>query len=200
MTRAPVTDPHDDRSVVVPPSSSASAPDAAPSRALDLREPERETAITRLFDEHHDQLVRLAALLGAGNDAEDVVGEAFCALYRRWNKLRDPQAALPYVRSSVVNQTKMRLRHRLVVDRSPDPVQGVCRSAEAEVLVREDQREVVEALALLPRRQREAIVLRYWMDLRESEVAEAMGVSAGAVKTHTSRAMAALGRSLGGQP
>lgn len=168
--------------------------------ALDLREPERETAVARVFEQNHAQMVRLAALLGAADEAEDVVGEAFYALYRRWDRLSSPDAALPYVRAAVVNQVKMRLRHRGVVERSPEQAPGEHRSAEAEVLVREDQREVVLALARLPRRQREAIVLRYWLDLSEADVAQAMGVSCGAVKTHTSRAMAALSRSLGSQP
>jgi RNA polymerase sigma factor (sigma-70 family) len=91
----------------------------------------------------------------------------------------------------------MRLRHLQVVRRSPDPVEDRAASAEALVMAREDQRAVVRALAALPDRQREAVVLRYWLDLREAEVAAAMGISAGAVKTHTSRAMAALTRALG---
>lgn len=172
----------------------------AADEVLDLREPERETAVARVFEQHHAQMVRLATLLGAADEAEDVVGEAFYALYRRWDRLRSPDAALPYVRAAVVNQVKMRLRHRGVVQRSQEEAPEECRSAEAEVLVREDQREVAHALARLPRRQREAIVLRYWLDLKEAEVAQAMGVSCGAVKTHTSRAMAALTQALGSRP
>ncbi len=171
-----------------------------PTGALDLRDLERETAVARLFDAQHPQLVRLAALLGAGHEAEDVVAEAFCSLYRRWNRLRDGGAALPYLRSCVVNETKMRLRHRQVVARNAAPVSPPRRSAEAEVLVREVQREVQAALDGLPTRQREAIVLRYWMDLREADVAAAMGVSPGTVKTHTSRAMAALAARLEPRP
>jgi RNA polymerase sigma-70 factor (sigma-E family) len=164
---------------------------------LDLRDAGREAALAALFDAHHAQLVRLAALLGAGADAEDVVADAFCALHRRWDRLRSPEAALAYTRSCVVNLTRMRLRHLQVVRRSPDPVEGRAASAESQVMAREDQRAVVRALAALPDRQREAVVLRYWLDLREAEVAAAMGISAGAVKTHTSRAMAALTRALG---
>lgn len=167
-----------------------------PDTVLDLRSPERETALAQLFDAQHAQLVRLAALLGAGPDTEDVVADAFCALHRRWDRLRSADAALPYVRSCVVNLTRMRLRHLQVVRRAPDPVEELGSSAEAEVLAREDQRAVVRALAALPERQREAIVLRYWLDLKEADVAAAMGISAGAVKTHTSRAMAALTRQL----
>ena len=84
---------------------------------LDLRDPEREAAIARVFDESHARLVRLAVLLGAGADAEDIVAEAFCQLYRRWPRLRSPDAAAAYVRGSVVNLVRMRLRHLQVVRR-----------------------------------------------------------------------------------
>jgi RNA polymerase sigma-70 factor (sigma-E family) len=166
---------------------------------LDLREPEREVAIARVFDEFHPRLVRLAVLLGAGADAEDIVAEAFCQLYRRWSRLRSPDAAHAYVRGSVVNLVRMRLRHQQVVrrhvERSLRPSDTV--SAESVALDREDQRAVVEALEQLAPRQREAIVLRYWMDLKEAEIAATMGISCGAVKTHTSRAMAALSHAVG---
>jgi RNA polymerase sigma-70 factor (sigma-E family) len=184
----------------------AGAP-AAPLRAaaverlggawLGLRDVDREAAVTALFDQHHTQLVRLAVLLGADGDAEDVVAEAFCELYRRWPRLRDPRAAPAYLRSVVCNLVRMRLRHLQVVRRHhPDQVEDAD-SAEQEVVLREDQREVVRALRELPERQRQALVLRYWLDLREAEVAAAMGISAGAVKAHTSRGMAALTRLLG---
>ncbi len=164
---------------------------------LGLRYVDREIAVAALFDQHHTQLVRLAVLLGADGDAEDVVAEAFCELYRRWPRLRDPQAAPAYLRSVVCNLVRMRLRHLQVVRRHhPDQVEDAG-SAEQEVVLREDQREVVRALRELPERQRQALVLRYWLDLREAEVAAAMGISAGAVKAHTSRGMGALTRLLG---
>lgn len=165
---------------------------------LDLRDLEREAALARLFDRHHTPLVRLAVLLGA-DDAEDIVAEAFYELYRRWRRLRSPEAALPYLRAVVCNLTRMRLRHLQVVrkhaERPPDGVD----SPEAEVLLREDQRALVAALKRLPARQREALVLRYWLDLRESEIAASVGISAGAVKSHTSRGMAALTRVMEGR-
>ncbi|MHB1614159.1 MAG: RNA polymerase sigma factor [Actinomycetes bacterium] len=167
---------------------------------LDLRDAERETAITGLFEAQYGALLRLAVLLGAGSDAEDVVSEAFCELHRRWYGLRDAQAGLAYLRRVVCNQSRMRIRHQQVVRRHdgavrPDPA-ALAASAESEVVLREDQRHVVTALAALPDRQRQALVLRYWLDLKESEVAEAMGVSCGTVKVHTFRGMATLTRLL----
>jgi len=199
------TEPISDRSVAAAAAMPRITTEAAagPSRALaptlDLREAEREAAIARVFDQSHAQLVRLAVLLGAGPDAEDVVAEAFCQLYRRWPKLRSPDAAPAYVRGAVVNLVRMRWRHLQVVRRHRDrdlrPSDTV--SAEHVVLDREDQRAVVTALEELAPRQREAIVLRYWMDLKEAEIAAAMGISCGAVKSHTARAMAALTRAVG---
>ena len=163
---------------------------------LGMRDVERETAVTALFDQHYTGLIRMAVLLGAGVDAEDVVSEAFCELYRRWPRLRDPLAAPSYLRSVVCNLTRMRLRHLQVVRRHPDQSMTSIGSAEQEVVLREDQREVITALQRLPDRQRQALVLRYWLDLNEAEVAASMGISRGAVKAHTSRGMATLTRLL----
>jgi RNA polymerase sigma-70 factor (sigma-E family) len=168
----------------------------APRAGVDLRDLEREATITRLFDAEHIQLERLATLMGADGDAEDVVAEAFCELHRRWRKLRDPAAALPYLRSVVCNLSRMRLRHLKVVHGHREPPPGDADSAEVEALLREDQREVVSALRRLPFRQRQALVLRYWLDLREVDVADAMGITPGAVKAHTFRALQTLERHL----
>ncbi|WP_319711912.1 SigE family RNA polymerase sigma factor [Streptomyces sp. ME03-5684b] len=168
-----------------------------PAPGVDLRDVEREAAMIRLFDGQHAQLVRLAVLLGADQDAEDVVAEAFCVLHSRWYGLRAPQAAAAYLRSVVCNLVRMRIR-RLQVSRRhadvpPDPVA----SAESTAMLHEDRRQVVDALEGLPTRQREALVLRYWLDLREREIADAMGISTGAVKSHISRGMHALSRAMG---
>ena len=165
---------------------------------LDNMEISREQAIEQLFATHHVALVKLATLLGA-DDAEDVVSEAFYQLYRRWTKLRTAEAAAGYLRSTVVNLTRMRIRHLLVVRRHVERAVAPpdVASSEQHLLLREDQRAVLDAVQSLPARQREALVLRFWVDLSEQQIAEAMGVSAGSVKTHVSRGMAALTRKLG---
>lgn len=158
---------------------------------------EADEVLAELFQTEYAGMVRLAVLLGA-DDAEDIVAEAFYQLYRRWKKLRDGDAAMPYLRSVVCNLTRMRLRHLQVVRKhaTPDAAPPSGSSAEAEALLHDDQRALVAALKELPARQREALVLRHWLGLREAEIAEAMGISAGAVKSHTSRGMAALTRVL----
>jgi len=152
-----------------------------------------QPSFAELFAAHYHPLVRLAGLLGA-DDPEDIAQEAFSRLHIR--RLRDDGAAVSYLRTIVCNLTRNRLRHlRLVRLRRPDPPEHE-RSSEHAVIVAEEHRELLAALDRLPRRQREALVLRYWLDLSEREIADVMGVSTGSVKTHASRALAALGKAL----
>jgi RNA polymerase sigma-70 factor (sigma-E family) len=159
----------------------------------DVRDLDREAALALLFDLHYTALLRLAVLLGA-DDAENIVAEAYYQLYRRWQRLRGPEAALAYLRSVVCNLTRMRLRHLQVVRKHAEPVTDpvAVASAESIAMVQDDQRVLIEALRRLPGRQREALVLRHWLGLRESEIATAMGISVGAVKSHTARGIATL--------
>ncbi|WP_067138238.1 SigE family RNA polymerase sigma factor [Microtetraspora malaysiensis] len=151
------------------------------------------SAFAELFAGQYQSLVRLAGLLGA-DDPEDIAQEAFARLHSR--RLRDDGAALGYLRVTVCNLTRKRLRHlrvaRLYRTGPPSPMP----SSEHVALVAEEHRELLSALDRLPRRQREVLVLRYWLDLSEREIAEAMGVSPGSVKTHASRGIAALSKAL----
>ncbi|MFF3554894.1 RNA polymerase sigma factor [Streptomyces tsukubensis] len=157
---------------------------------------ERETALARLFEAHYTSMLRLATLLGA-DDPENIVAEAYYELYRKWRRLRRTESAEAYLRSVVCNLTRMRIRHLQVVRRhvqapGADRVPESVASAEHTALLRDDQQALIGALRQLPPRQREALVLRHWLGLKEAEIAEAMGISAGSVKTHTARGIAAL--------
>ena len=150
-----------------------------------------------LYREHYASLVRLASLLlhdvGA---AEDVTQDAFAKVHVAWGRIRDPDKALAYVRSAVLNGARSRLRHLHVVDRHrPEPGRDT-QSAEAGALSGEEHREVIAALRALPVRQRECLALRYYLGLSEAEIAETLGISAGSVKTHTHRGLAALEKTL----
>jgi RNA polymerase sigma-70 factor (sigma-E family) len=141
-------------------------------------------------------LIRLAYLmLGDRAAAEDVVQDAFCGLYRNWGRLTDSGAALPYVRSSVLNgcRTVLRRRARGHLVTMYQPPSG---SAEAAVLSREEREEVMRAVRQLPDRQREALVLRFYLDLPEPEIARVMGIRPGSVRSATHRALKALGHLL----
>ncbi|MFC6063199.1 RNA polymerase sigma factor [Streptomyces ochraceiscleroticus] len=175
------------------PGPGCAPPDRAAPLTLDLRDADRQAAIAHLFDTHYTQLLRLAVLLGADGDAEDVVSEAFYQLHRRWPKLKTPDAAAGYLRSIVCNLTRMRIRHLRVARRHAyREVDEHVLSAEHQVLLQDDHRALLAALQTLSARQRQALVLKYWLDLKESEISETMGISTGAVKSHTARAMTKL--------
>lgn len=145
----------------------------------------------QLFHGHFSAMTRLAAMLGA-DDPEDVAQEAFVRLHRRTRTLRDPHAAAGYLRTTVVNLTRSRLRHLSVVRRHRPAAPQDVASAEHHAVRRESSRELVDALGRLSARHREALVLRYWLDLTETEMADAMQVSRGTVKSHVSRGLDAL--------
>jgi RNA polymerase sigma-70 factor (sigma-E family) len=152
-----------------------------------------DDALTGLYAEHWVGLVRLATLLLRDSGrAEEVVQDAFVAMHGRWSRLREPDTALAYLRRSVVNGCRSAQRHRTVVDRHRPELPADVESAEAAVLVRERRRGIADALAGLPRRQREVLVLRYYADLSEADIAATLGISRGAVKSHSSRGVAAL--------
>lgn len=158
-----------------------------------------DAAVTELYRAHAVGLIRLAVvILGDRQAAEDVVQDAFCGLYRRWQHFDDPARALGYVRSATLNGCRSALRTRIRGQRRPPRPAVAAESASAEnaALVGEEHREVLAALRRLPDRQREALVLKFYLDLSEPQIAAAMGISQGTVKSTTSRALTALGRQL----
>lgn len=160
-------------------------------------------AVEAIYQATALSLIRMAyVMLDDLPSAEDVVQEAFCGLFRRWAHLADQDKALSYVRSCALNGCRSELRRRIRNERraSRDTAPADAESAEYAALVGEEHREVLAALRRLPRRQREALVLRFYLDLSEPEIAAAMGISPGTVKSTTSRALAALGRLLGENP
>jgi len=167
---------------------------------MDIRPPEAAHAtadrrITALYQAHALSLTRLALLmLGDPDAAQDVVQEAFLGLYRRWDKLASADAAPAYLRASVLNgcRTVLRQRSRPTVLAAGRTLE----SAEAATMHTEEQRAVLATIRRLPARQREALVLRYYLDMTEDQAARAMKVSRGTVKSATSRAIAAVGRML----
>src|SRR3954454_24805557 len=160
-----------------------------------------DEALVALYTAHYRSLVRIAALLLHDTPAaEDVVQDAFVAMHASWRRLRDPDKAVAYLRQSVVNRARSRLRHLKVVDRKTPPppsesayVHGAhVASAEHGAMNALERDYVMSALRALPHRQREVLVLRYYADLSEAQIADAMGISPGAVNSHASRGIAAL--------
>jgi RNA polymerase sigma-70 factor (sigma-E family) len=157
-------------------------------------------AVAALYRAHAVGLIRLAIImLGNRAAAEDVVQEAFLGLYRHWDGLCDPARPLPYLRTTVLNGCRSALRRQARRDHR-ERVYGWAgpdwNTAEYQVLLAEEHRATLAAIRRLPDRQREALVLRFYLDMPEEHVAEAMGISRSTVRSATSRALAALARML----
>jgi RNA polymerase sigma-70 factor (sigma-E family) len=169
-----------------------------PSPVLATPDPSGD-AVAGLYRAHALGLTRLALLLtGDRASAEDVVQESFLGLYRGWGRLRDPARAAGYLRTSVVNGCRNVHRRRRagwpLRDSADAEVEADVPvwSAEAAVIAGEREREMLAAVARLPRRQREVLALRYYGDLGDSEIASVLGVSRSTVSSTASRALAAL--------
>jgi len=171
--------------------------DLAPmSRPEVLGSGDRVAAVVDLFAAHHRRLVGLAALLVDDRScAEEVVQDAFLALHRQWRRLRDPNAAVAYLNTCVINGSRRRLRQgrrlALVATRIAEPAEDLV-SAEVHVVDQDEMGRVRHEIRDLPRRQREVLVLRYYLDQSEAQIAVTLGISRGSVKSHASRGLATL--------
>lgn len=163
--------------------------------------PVRDDVLAELYAAHWRPLVRLAwLLLHDQAAAEDVVQDAFVGMARGWARLRDESLAAAYLRRSVVNGCRSVGRHATVARRELTAEAGradalgraTAPSAEAGALARLDRRGLLAALDTLPDRQREVLVLRYYADLSEAQIADALGIARGSVKAHAHRGLAAL--------
>src|SRR5712691_705091 len=154
-----------------------------------------DRVILALYGVHYQPLVRLAMLLVHDPPtAEEGVQDSFVALHAGLHRLKNPDKALAYLRAAVINRSRLVLRHRNVVDKhAPKPMPDLpVTGPEQLILTLLDRSDVLSVLRNLPARQREVVVLRYYADLSEAQIATAMGISRGAVKSHTGRAMSTL--------
>jgi len=147
---------------------------------------------------HYRSLVRLASLLVDDvATCEEIVQDAFVAVYRRPDRVRSAEKLPAYLRSAVLNGARSSLRRRQVRLRPALQVVGSDPAGpEALAELRDDHRAVLDALRSLPDRQRDVLALRFWGELSEHEIAEALDVAPGTVKTHVKRALTALAQQL----
>ena len=151
-----------------------------------------ESALAQLYADQYAGLVRLGVLLVRDQElAEDVVQDSFVAVYRHWHRIEEA-TAVAYLRTTVVNTARSALRRRSVAARHRVEEQPVAPGADETTLRTERRQAVLDALATLPARQREVLVLRYYLDLSERDIAATLGISQGAVKSHASRGGARL--------
>jgi len=162
---------------------------------------EADRALTDLYAAHWQSLVRLSWLLVRDQHlAEETVQDAFVAMHGRWSQLRNQDLALAYLRRCVVNSSRSVLRHRNVENRylsaetTARTAYGTTTEPSAETRAIEHSTGVrlVAALERLPRRQREVLTLRYYLDLSEAQIANALSISTGSVKAHAHRGLVAL--------
>ncbi|MEU5210388.1 SigE family RNA polymerase sigma factor [Streptomyces sp. NPDC020742] len=168
----------------------AHGPDAHGATPPPLARP----TISELYHAHRLTMIRLAVLLVDDRaTAEDVVQDAFAALYKRHGEqLDEVDNALAYLRTAVVNAARSVLRRRRTARDYTPPYEADAPSAEERIVLDEEHREVLAALSGLTARRREVLVLRYWCDLTEEQIATTLGISRGAVKSLASRALDSL--------
>jgi RNA polymerase sigma-70 factor (sigma-E family) len=165
--------------------------------AIEVSNPaERQELLERVYDDQGAALVRLARIFTDDrNAAEDIVQEAFIRLYRSAHRVDDPSKVPAYMRSVVLNLCRDHNRRGLMSLRHQQTTAGDERTApspDIEVVRSESQGEVIDALLELSARQRECLVLRFYLELSETEIAATLGISPNSVKTHSRRGMATL--------
>jgi RNA polymerase sigma-70 factor (sigma-E family) len=149
-----------------------------------------------LFRTEYSRLVRLASLLVADRGAaEEVVQDAFVKLHSRWWSIREPDKAAAWLRTAVLNGARTQRRRTLRPVRAPRSSDAP--AAEHGALAADLHRRAIDALRLLPARQRAVLVLKFYEGLSEAEIASALGISTGSVKTHVHRGIDALRSTLG---
>ncbi|MFF5701937.1 SigE family RNA polymerase sigma factor [Streptomyces sp. NPDC012794] len=149
--------------------------------------------LTETYQAHYRSLLGLAALLLDDTaSCEDVVQEAFIRVHSARKRVRDRDKTLAYLRQTVVNLSRSALRRRILglkLLSKPMPDMASAEEGAYDQLERDD---LIRAMRGLQRRQREVLVLRYFADMTEVQVAETLGISLGSVKAYGSRGIAAL--------
>ena len=159
--------------------------------------PAADDLVGALFASESGRLVSLARFfVDDRTAAEDLVQEAFIRLARASHRIRDEDRAAAYLRSIVINLARDHNRRGLVSLRHRPPEVVDEPSAEETASALESRREVVQALRELPRRQRDCVVLRYYLDLGIDDIAATLGVSPNSVKTHLTRGLRSLAAQL----
>lgn len=159
--------------------------------------PPMATTFEEFYEANWAMAYRLAVFMGA-EDPDDVAQDAFARMHGRYARLDGSDGALRYLRAAVCNLSRSRWRRRAVAQRDW-PLRPTTEPAgpEETYLAAVTGRELLDAVRGLSRRQHEVMVMRYWLDLDEREIAQTLGISTGSVKTHASRSIAILRQQMG---
>ena len=166
---------------------------------LERANAERDREVAALFDRHYVPMCRLAfVILGDRALAEEIVMEALLKTFAGWGRLRAIDRADAYLRRAVVNLCRSRIRRKMIEARvnAETKARASRTKPDWDQEAHENNRLVMEAIRSLPERQRTAIVLRYYDDLSESQIAEVLDCSVGTVKSQLSKARSKLGAAL----
>jgi RNA polymerase sigma-70 factor (sigma-E family) len=178
------------------PAGSAAPPDPPAVELRLTRTGERDDWLSDAFRENYAPLVRLATYLVDREVAEELVQDAFVRTHGRLTAIA-PGKVPVYLRSAVINAARSHLRRRMVQRRHQPPPPSLAVAAEVDGVAAAERAEMLSALSSLPNRQREVLLLRYYLDLSESEIAETLGISTGSVKQHAHRGLTTLSTTLG---
>ena len=157
--------------------------------------------VADLYRDHALALIRTALLIvGDRATAEDVVQDAFEQLHRRWRTLRQQSSALDYARSAVLNGCRSVLRRRMVARRHEGRIAVPAPNGTDAAVAFEQRTELIDAFRSLPRRKREVLALRYYLDMSVADTSAMLRISEGAVRSTASRGLDALARALPKEP
>ncbi len=163
----------------------------------DDNDSDEHAELRALYQREFEQLVGLAHwMVGSRGLAEELVQDTFVRLVQRPPVLSNPEALSAYVRAAVLNGSRSKVRRLILERRYAKREAERARSGETAVLNADPDQSVRDAIARLPQRQRECVVLRYYADLTVNGIAGTVGISAGSVKTHLHRATASLKKTL----
>jgi RNA polymerase sigma-70 factor (sigma-E family) len=161
---------------------------------------DRDAGMRSLYEQRHADMVRFAAFLtGDVCAAEDIAQDAFAKVFDAWDRIDDHGKLDAYLKSTVVNLVRGGHRRRQVAASHQANHLSVVPSAEDDAIDELRRQRTLRAVAALPLRQRACVVMRHWMRLTESEIAETLDLSVGSVRTHVKRGMETLKNTLGGQ-
>jgi RNA polymerase sigma-70 factor (sigma-E family) len=161
----------------------------------------RDDGIRLLYERRHADMVRFAAFLtGDVNVAEDIAHDAFAKVFDAWDRIDDQDRVDAYLKATVVNVVRGRHRRQQTANASSVATLTVVPSAEDDAIVEFRRQRTLAAVAALSLRQRACVVMRHWMRMSESEIADTLELSIGSVRTHVKRGMESLKNSLGEQP